>query len=69
MTCGDLPLRTPIGSFKGHMHSESHPLDIGLRGFIGAGLVLFLALRTLTKSSLREIGFIWFMIPRHSWPL
>lgn len=56
MSCGDLPLRAPIGSSKGHMHSE-HP-DIGISGFIGAGLVLYLAARTLTKSSLRETGFI-----------
>lgn len=69
MTCGDLPLMAPVGSSKGHMHSES--LDMGLSGFIGAGLILFLAVRTLAKSSLREIGigFIWFMIPNRSWPL
>lgn len=50
MFCGDLPLRVPIESSKGHMHSESP--DIGISGFMGAGLVLYLAARTLTKSSL-----------------
>lgn len=58
---GDLPPRVLIGSSKDCIHRESHPLDIGISDFIGAVLVLFLAVRkkkTLTKSNLREMGFI-----------
>lgn len=50
MTWEDHPSRAPIGSSKGLVHTDSHPLDIGCSHFTGAVLVLVLAVRTLTES-------------------